>query len=211
MRFYLLDRSPRQHSRIPLSTSDGFPGCVLVNCEECGTRGVFPPTKSGKLDIGIVIRDVAPLDDIEQAFTTLLGSTAVQQAVEHNRLTGIVFYPPLKYSLGTKKRGAEQMILQCRDEFQFQVMHVVGRGGSIAESSNVQRTKSCSVCGWEEWSLPENGIIVDESLWDGTDFFYVDEFGAMLMSQKAVDVLRSVELSNYGDSPADKFQPAFGS
>lgn len=208
MTFYLLDIPARRDDKIPLSISEEHPGCVLVDCEACGTHGVLPKSKTDRMDIEIVIRDVAYVDDIEQTFTTLLGSTVVQRVVEKNHLTGMEFYPPIGYLLGTKKQGAEQMIPLCRDEIQFQVMHVVGRGGSIAESSNGRLVKSCSVCGWEEWSQPENGIIVDRSQWDGSDFFYVDEFGAMLMSERAVAVLRSAELSNYTDSPADKFQPA---
>jgi len=210
MKFFLLKRSARQDNKIPLDASDKHPGCVLVNCESCDTHGVWPKNKADRVDIEVVIRDVAHLDDIEQAFTTLLGSQTVQEVVNHNNLTGMEFYSPLGYSIDTTKQGAEQMVAQCRDELRFQVMHVVGRGGSIAESSDVHLAKSCSLCGWEEWSQPENGIIVDESQWDGSDFFYVNEFGAMLMSERAVDILPSARLCNYGDSPAEEFQPAFG-
>lgn len=206
MGFYLLRRPARKDDRVPLGVSEEHQGCIIVRCAHCGVIGVLPHRIGGKVDLEIEIKDVAYLDDIEQAFTKLLVSKKYRDAVMSHGLTGIEFYPPLGYRLKTKKKGAEEMIIKCRDHFQFQAIHVTGRGGSIAKTSGVRLRKSCEKCGWEEWTLPENGIYVDEKQWDGTDFFYVDEFGSMLMSQRAVDALSQAQLSNFAAQPAEEYR-----
>lgn len=206
MIFYLLDRPARKDDKVPLDTTEAHPGCVIVKCADCGVTGIMPHRKGGKVPIELAIYDVTYLDDIEQAFTTLLASKKFQESASSNYLTGIEFYQPLGYQLRTKKKGADEMIRKCRDEFQFQAIHVTGRGGSIAKTSHVKLRESCQKCGWEEWSLPETGIYVDENQWDRSDFFYVDEFGAMLMSQKAVDALSEANLSNFGAQPTEDYR-----
>lgn len=206
MKFYLLDRPPRSDGRVPLDASDEYPGCIIVNCKSCGVTGALPHGKGGKVQIEIVINDVAYLDDIEQAFTTLLVSNRFREYSASRHLTGIEFYEPVGYQCRTKMAGSDEMIRRCRQEYKFNAIHVTGCGGSIATTSNVRLQKACPACGWEEWTLPENGIFVDQQQWDGSDFFYVDEFGAMLMSQNAVNALREANLSNFGAQSAEDYR-----
>lgn len=206
MGFYLLNRPPRKDDTEPFGPVEENLGCVVIRCAHCGVVGAVPHLKGGKVPLEIGIYDVCYLDDIEQPFTRLVVSKKFRDAVAGNRLTGIEFYQPVGYVIKTTKKGADEMIRKCRDEFQFEAIHVTGRGGSIAQTSNVKLSNSCEKCGWEEWTLPENGIYVDQKQWDRSDFFYVDEFGAMLMSQKAVGALSEAKLSSFGASPAEDFR-----
>ena len=207
MNFYLLLCEARRDDKIPLTVTERHRGCIIVNCSVCGVRGVMPLIKSGKLPVEIKVKCVAYLDDIEQAFTIFLASRRVQDAVKSNGLTGLEFYPPVGFVRGTREEGVDEMIRKCREELQYQVMHVTGRGGSIAKTSGAGLEDWCLTCGWESWFPPKNGIYVDERQWDGSDFFRVDEFNPMLISERAVQALTDARLSNFYALPAEEFRP----
>ena len=206
MRFYLLGPTPRRDDKVPLETTDAFPGVVIVDCTACGTRGIMPAVRAGKLPVEILIRDAAYLDDIEQASSSILLSSKCRDAITSAGLNGIQFYDPAGYALKRDTPKLREVLRQARDVFRFQVAHVHGRGGRIAGKSGMTLRKSCDVCGWREWLLPENGYRVDEGQWDGSDFFHVDE-GPLFMSERAVQALTSAGLSNFAAVPADEFRP----
>lgn len=205
MRFYILWRTPRRDNKIPLTTTDQHPGVVIVNCPACGTRGLMPAVRTGKLQVELLVRDAAYLDDIEQAGSTGLASRKFREAVASAGLTGIEFYDPVGYKLKRDTPRYQEVMRQARDVFQFQVFRFTGHGGCIAQKSGMVLRKSCDVCGWREWTLPEHGYHVDESQWDGSDFFHVEE-GPGFMTERAVQVLQAANLSNFGAMAADEFR-----
>jgi hypothetical protein len=54
MRFYFLWPSPRRDNKIPLETTDQHPGVIIVNCPACGTRGIMPAVRAGRLPVEIL-------------------------------------------------------------------------------------------------------------------------------------------------------------
>ena len=181
---YLLKLSPRRDNKIPLETTDAYPGVVLVNCPACGTRGIMPAVRTPKLPVEILVRDTAYLDDIELAGSTELASRKVREAITSAGLTGIEFSEPVGYKLKRDTPKFQEVLRQARDVLQFQVVRFIGRGGSIAHKSGMILRKSCDKCGWREWTLPEHGYHVDEAQWDGSDFLHVEE-GPAFMSERA--------------------------
>ena len=205
MKFYMVKRTPRRDNKIPLETTDAHPGIVLVNCPACGTRGIMPAVRTSRLPVEILVRDVAYLDDLEQASSTFLASRRMREAITSAGLTGIEFYDPVGYKVKRDTPKFQEVLRQARDVFQFQVVRFTGRGGSIAQKSGMLLRKSCDKCGWREWTLPEHGYHVDEFQWDGNDFFHVEE-GPGFMSERAVKALQAANLSNFGAMPADEFR-----
>jgi hypothetical protein len=206
MKFYLL-RKNRTHGKVPFSTTDEYMGCKLVNCSVCGTRGMIGKNQLGKVPVELLVKDVVDkLDDIEQASTVLLASRKFRDTVADAGLTGIEFYPVVGYQSKGKNKLFQEMVRRCRDEADYQVIHITGSGGSIAQSSRVELTMSCDACGWVEWSLPRNGFHIDEAQWDGSDFFNVKEFAPFFMSEKAVEVLSNAGLSNFGALLATEYR-----
>jgi hypothetical protein len=166
--------------------------------------------KLGKVPVEILIKDVVDeLDDIEQASTVLMASKQFRDTVTSAGLTGIEFYPPLGYVLRGKNKLFERMLRQCREEKNFEIIHVSGKGGSVADASGLELLKSCEACGWIEWSLPKNGFHVNKTQWDGSDFFHVKEFGPFFMTERAKDVLSSAGISNFGAQPIDEYRSPF--
>ena len=207
MRFYMLKRPPRRDDRIPLDVTEQHLGCVLVDCSLCGAQGILPACLSPRVPVEVWVQSLGYLDDIEQAFTTLLASRKFRDAVLTAGLTGIEFYAPLGYKVKSNKPSYHKLVGQARDEFQFKAIYVTGRGGSVAQSSGVTLEKSCDQCGWRAWTLPDHGYHIDENRWDGSDFFYVDEGGPLFMTERAVEVLRTAGLSNFGAVPAEDYRP----
>jgi len=209
MNFYMLNR-PATHGKVPLTTTDRNVGAKIIDCPVCGTRGMIGKNKLGRVPVEIVIKDVADeLDDIEQASTVLLASRKFREAVARVRLTGMEFYPPVGYECTGSNKQFQRTLRLCREEKAFEVMHVTGSGGSVAEASGLELLKSCDACGWTEWSLPKDGFYVDESQWDGSDFFHVKEYGPFFMTQRAVDSLWRAGLSNFGARDIAEYRSPF--
>ena len=205
MKFYILRRTPRRDNKIPLETTDDYPGSVLVNCPACGAIGIMPASNTGRLPVEILVRDVGYLDDLEQASSTFLASRKMREAITSAGLTGIEFYDLVGYKLKRDTHKLQEVLRQARDVFQFQVLRFTGRSGSIGQKSGMILRKSCDKCGWREWTLPEHGYHVDESQWDGSDFFHVEE-GPGFMSERAVQLLQAANLSNFGAILAEEFR-----
>lgn len=80
---------------------------------------------------------------------------------------------------------------------------VTGSGGYSHPDSGVKLKSECKACGHRLFSAFENGIIVDEKKWDGSDFFTVIEYPKyILCTEKAKKVIEENQLSNVGFIPS---------
>jgi len=55
-------------------------------------------------------------------------------------------------------------------------LEVQGRGGNAHPDSGIRLLYVCPECGYNVYSSFQNGIIVDESQWDGSDFFTINGY-----------------------------------
>lgn len=73
---------------------------------------------------------------------------------------------------------------------------VTGDGGFAAPASGVTVKEQCDACGLKRYSAYDNGIEVDETAYDGSDFFVVREYPThVLVNMKAKNVIESNNLS----------------
>jgi hypothetical protein len=47
--------------------------------------------------------------------------------------------------------------------------------------------RSCAACGWVQYSAYEHGLPVDETTWDGSDFFHLIEWGGFFVTDRVRD------------------------
>jgi hypothetical protein len=74
---------------------------------------------------------------------------------------------------------------------------ILGKGGHAHTDSGIVTLRECDECGLIEYSAFKNGIIVDASSYDGSDFFAVVEYPKyVLVSERAKSVIESNRLSN---------------
>lgn len=81
--------------------------------------------------------------------------------------------------------------------------NVIGRGG---KAQGLQLKYRCEACGVERYSGYENGIIFDEKEWDGSDFFMIDGWGVILITEKVKDFIENNSLTNVIIIPANEFK-----
>lgn len=74
---------------------------------------------------------------------------------------------------------------------------VVGKGGPAHKDSGIAKLRDCSECGLIEYSAFRNGIVVDPSTYDGSDFFTVVEYPKyILVSERAKATIEGNRLTN---------------
>ena len=74
---------------------------------------------------------------------------------------------------------------------------VLGKGGRAHSDSGIEMLRECGDCGLTEYSAFKNGIVVDTSSYDGSDFFAVVEFPKyILVSERAKSVIERSRLTN---------------
>jgi hypothetical protein len=84
---------------------------------------------------------------------------------------------------------------------------VTGKGGPAHHSSGITCLLECEVCGLVQYSAFKNGISVDESTYDGSDFFTVLEYPKhILLNERAKKVLEANRLTNVSFVESSKLQ-----
>jgi hypothetical protein len=107
------------------------------------------------------------------------------------RLTGFEVRPTQIKEL---PRGVKSSALQSLWE-----LVVTGKGGPAHKASGIVRLQECDECGLVRYSAFEHGILVDESTYDGSDFFSISEYPKyVLVSSRARAAMEQARLTNVG-------------
>jgi hypothetical protein len=114
---------------------------------------------------------------------------AAREVLEKARLTGFTLEPvevasiPKSRSNGTIPKLWELVI--------------TGSGGPAHKDSGIRKIRECDECHMVRYSSYKNGIVVDPSTYDGSDFFAVLEYPKhVLVSERAKAVVESNHLTN---------------
>jgi Protein of unknown function (Gmx_para_CXXCG) len=76
-------------------------------------------------------------------------------------------------------------------------LEVRGRGGNADPDSGIRLLYVCPECGYTAYSSFQQGIIVDESQWDGTDFFTVNGYRRhIIITERVKDLIIRNKLTN---------------
>lgn len=74
---------------------------------------------------------------------------------------------------------------------------VTGKGGPAHKASGIVELLKCDACGLVRYSAFEHGILVDESTYDGSDFFTVTEYPKyVLVNPRARLAIEQARLTN---------------
>jgi len=81
---------------------------------------------------------------------------------------------------------------------------VTGKGGDARPESGIQVIYRCEACGLVEYSSYQNGILVDEEQWDGSDFFTVNSYPKfILVTERVKGLIIAHRLTNCVLIPAE--------
>jgi hypothetical protein len=131
--------------------------------------------------------------NVQDFSRTMLGDIVVSQhaldALRNASLSGFAVKP---VSLSSYPAGVDSSKLPRLWEF-----IILGRGGHAHRDSGIVVLRKCGECHLVEYSAFENGIVIDPSSYDGSDFFAVAEYPKyMLVSERAKSVIESSRLTN---------------
>ncbi|MFN8138189.1 MAG: hypothetical protein U0R49_00140 [Fimbriimonadales bacterium] len=68
-------------------------------------------------------------------------------------------------------------------------LDVIGNGGEPHPSSGVRVHEQCPLCGQKFFTSRRNGIIVDEHNWDGSDFFRLESYLYLFITERVKDFI----------------------
>lgn len=81
---------------------------------------------------------------------------------------------------------------------------VTGKGGDARPESGIRVIHRCEACGLVKYSSYQNGILVDEAQWDGSDFFTVNGYPKhILVTERVKDLIVTHRLTNCVLIPAE--------
>lgn len=188
-----------KHGTSWISSSDRFPDGIIVNCDVCGVEGVMRLPRGKRPRVGLHITRPGSVDDIISLGMGIHAvSKSFREAFRKHCLTGASFLSPAEIVLektGPRYEATRRLIR----ELDLKILYVTGRGGSVAADPRIKKEESCPACGWEYWEVPwraKRPILVPN--WDGSDFFYVDEWTPVLFTERAAALLSGAALSNFG-------------
>ena len=188
-----------------ITTTDQRPGYNAVACKACQSDWILPLRVGQFPRVELLVTKPGTVDDVLLFMAGLVAvSSNFRRVVREHRLTGLRFASPLDVCL--KKSGAAFSTTARRisQENSMMFLRVMGSGGSIASSNRLRERSYCPVCKVRDWSNPRGKLRIVRSKWDGSDFFRVDEYAPVLMTEHAVSVLRAANLSGFSADHAGR-------
>jgi hypothetical protein len=136
--------------------------------------------------------DVLSWNVVDFSRTMLSDIVVTDHAIQVMRAEGLTGFEPQPVMIESVPAGVTPSDLPKLWEFV-----VTGSGGAAHDSSGIVEIFRCASCGLVRYSAFEHGIAVDESKYDGSDFFTVSEYPKyVLVSERAKAVLAQARLTN---------------
>lgn len=140
-----------------------------------------------KLSLDIISRNV--VDFSRTMLSDVVITDHALSALREAQLTGFEVRP-------TKIEGLPAAIKRS-DLPKLWEFVVTGKGGLAHKASGIVKLLQCEACGLVRYSAYEHGIKVDESSYDGSDFFAVTEYPKyVLVSSRARAAIEHACLTN---------------
>ncbi len=108
--------------------------------------------------------------------------------------------------IGSRKQGVQPTIPSLWE------LVINGQGGDAAAESKIRLIDHCEGCGYKQYSSFHNGIVLDESNWDGSDFFTVNGYPKfILVTERVKDLIISRQFTNCALVPSHELEWGSGS
>lgn len=89
----------------------------------------------------------------------------------------------------------------------FWEFRVTGSGGDANPDSGIYLKMECQYCGLKKYSAYENGIIIDETRWDGSDIFTITGYERIiLVTEKVKSVIEKNGLKGVKFIPSHELE-----
>lgn len=106
--------------------------------------------------------------------------------------------------IGYELREVETVDVELKDTSLWEFI-VTGKGGDAHKDSGIYLKQYCKYCGDKTYSAFENGIIVDENNWDGSDVFTVKGYSRhILVTERVKKLLEENKATGMKLIPSEK-------
>ena len=178
--FFELEKDDR-YPDVWYSDDDAFDPFIGIKCPK------FPGHQRGERDINvnlwIDIKKPKMGDFVATVFSDWLITDRVATIFKEHKLTGYELHPV--------------KICNIKLGFNLWELVVTGNAGRAHPDSGIYVKEHCEYCGSTVYSPIKKGvgIIVDETRWDGSDFFTIDEYWKyVLVTEKVKKIIEENNL-----------------
>lgn len=207
MRLFRLDKDGYRHLSEVRAVDPGC-GYAVLPCTTCGPELWRHPIGE-RYRLCLEVRRGGELDDFPMTAPADVVTYKVVEAIRRAGLTGVDFIEPEFIRAGNHRKAVAELVRRCRDFYRPHGLLITGRGGSIVESSGLRLKSVCPACRRQRWTQPGRGLRIDPAQWDGSDFFRVEEYSPIIITERAADVLNAAGLSNFKATPAESIRTHF--
>lgn len=136
--------------------------------------------------------DVLTWNVVDFSSTMLSDIVITDRALTILREAGLTGFQVRKTEVEGLPAGVRRSALPSLWEFV-----VIGSGGPAHSASGIVNLYKCDACGLVRYAAFEHGLLVNESTYDGSDFFTVAEYPKyVLASRRAKAAIQSAGLTN---------------
>lgn len=170
--------------------------CKHVECSVCGIRAV---ARVGS--IGVRFANKSELTDFSD---TAQGIIVRQSVVDHLTEARISGWRPGYIQVETVPR------LRDQDTTYYELV-VIGHTTGYAEHVGLQIESECKECGRRVFAYPQEGIVMPEECWDGSDVFVIDELpGIEVVTDAFRQVVEKYQHTGVEFVPVDEWRDSLG-
>lgn len=158
---------------------------------------------------------ILPTSKLSDFMWTWMGPVVTKKVLElfnYSGFTGYEALPATIIKMRNRRRSTEIPIPEVWE------LKITGKGGDAHPDSDIRVLYVCPECGYTRYSSFQEGIIVDNNKWDGTDFFTVNGYPLFFLIAKRVkDLIVDNKLTNcaiiktedlrWGDIPRPEDHP----
>ncbi|MDA8215416.1 MAG: hypothetical protein M0Z64_09105 [Nitrospiraceae bacterium] len=167
------------------------------------TCPVYPGHQRGGKRIGelkIILSSAKIGDFVWTWYSDCLITDRVYKLFKEAGFTGFKVFPVTVKKIKRKAKNVEEGIPRLWE------LVVTGKGGNAHPDSGIRMFYKCDACGLIKYSSFRNGIIVNKSEWDGSDFFAVNGYSFILVTERVKQFIIEHKFTNCALIPSHELQ-----
>jgi hypothetical protein len=182
---------------------DDEPLWETTSCSECARTTIARQIQ----DISLELYGVTLLDFIWVDSPQIFVNWSLMNLLKQSGLSGFTFRNANIVAWWRDDPATGEIVnwLEREEAPPLYQLVILGKGGSILPQNQVQAQSVCSECGAADYEFLTEGILVDQTQWDGSDIFTLNELGWAFITERFLKSLVDNHIQNYAAIPGDKF------